>query len=107
MIDEEPAEATAARGAIAGGWVDFDVLARNAAAGAHAAMALRAALPEAIILSEPDRRPAWERAGLHLLHCRAFMLGSSVADTRAALEEAVERVCGSAPQSRARVSFRD
>jgi hypothetical protein len=76
----------------AGSWVFFDVLARDAASGAHVAMALREAVPGATIRSAPDASSSPEEPRPHLLHCRASMPASSVEQTRAVLTAALATV---------------
>jgi len=60
-------------------WVTFDVVARDAAHGAHAAMRLREQLPAAMIYSAPDRSPSDDPTRPHLLHCHACAAGTSMA----------------------------
>jgi hypothetical protein len=76
----------------AGSWVFFDVLARDAASGAHVAMALREAVPGATIRSTPDASPSAEEPRPHLLHCRASMPASTAEQTRAVLAAALATV---------------
>ena len=76
----------------AGSWVFFDVLARDAATGAHVAMALREAVPGATLRSAPDASSSQEGPRPHLLHCRASMPASSAEQTRAILTAALATV---------------
>jgi len=76
----------------AGSWVFFDVLARDAATGAHVAMALREAVPGATIRSAPDPSTSQEKPRPHRLHCRASMPSSTAEQTRALLTAAFATV---------------
>jgi hypothetical protein len=91
-------------------WVFFDVLAPDAASGAHVAMSLRTLLPGATIRSAPERSPSTDERRPHLLHCRAAFAGASVAQAREAINAArprVEALAGDAASARALVVFRD
>jgi hypothetical protein len=90
-------------------WVFFDVLAPDAAAGAHVSMSLRSLLPGATIRSEPDRLPSTDELRPHLLHCRAASAGAASAQTREAIEAAmgdVEALAADGAAPRALVVFR-
>jgi hypothetical protein len=94
----------------ASSWVFFDVLAPDAAGGAHVAMSLRSLLPGATIRSEPDRSPSIDELRPHLLHCRAAFAGASVAQTREAIEAALrdaKALAGDGAPLRALVVFRE
>lgn len=86
-----------------GSWFFFDVLAHDAAAGAHVAMVLRLALPGATIHSTPATSASADKELPHLLHCRATVSGMTAEDAREALESALADV----PSSHARLAFRD
>ena len=86
-----------------GSWFFFDVLAHDAAAGAHVAMVLRLALPGATIHSTPASSASADKELPHLLHCRAAVSGMTAEDAREALESALADV----PSSHARLAFRD
>jgi hypothetical protein len=94
----------------ASSWLFFDVLAPDAADGAHLAMSLRLMLPGATIRSEPDRLPSTDELRPHLLHCRAAFAGASVAQTREAIEAALRdarALAGDGAPPRALVVFRE
>jgi hypothetical protein len=94
----------------AGSWVFFDVLARDAATGAHVAMALREAVPGATVRSTPDASPSPEEPRRHLLHCRASMPASTAEQTRAVLAKALATLAtldAHGEEPRARVVIRD
>jgi hypothetical protein len=94
----------------ASNWVFFDVVAPDAAAGAHVAMSLRSLLSGATIRSEPDRSPSSDELRPHLLHCRAAFAGASVAQTREAIEAVLREakaLAGDGLPLRALVVFRD
>jgi len=94
----------------ASNWAFFDVLAPDAAGGAHVAMSLRSLLPGATIRSEPDRSPSSDELRPHLLHCRAAFAGASVAQTREAIETALgdaKALAGNGDPLRALVLFRE
>jgi hypothetical protein len=84
-----------------GSWSFFDVLARDAADGAHVAMALRQALPGAMIHSTPAASTSVDKELPHVLRCRAAISGMSAEETREALEAALADV----PNSDARLAF--
>ena len=92
------------------GWTEFDVLARDAAVGAHVAMRLREALPGAFVRSEPDPASSGDEARPHLLHCSASIAARGSEETRRLLEEAAQpdraarrrAAAGRASSSRAR-----
>lgn len=86
-----------------GSWSFFDVLARDAAVGAHVAMALREAVPGAMIHSTPATSTSKDEELPHMLHCRAAISGMTAAETREALEAALAAL----PNSDARLAFRD
>ena len=73
-------------------WVSFDILAPDAASGAHVAMYLREELPGARIQSEPADERSGDQGLPHLLRCRAARPGSTGAETRAAIEAAIARL---------------
>jgi hypothetical protein len=87
----------------AGGWVLFDVLATDQAGAAHVAMWLRELLPGATIMSAPDAAGSGDAEMPHRLRCRAAIPGSSLAQARAALEQALREV----DEPKARVVFPD
>jgi len=94
----------------AGSWVFFDVHARDAATGAHVAMALREAIPGATVRSAPDASPSPEEPRRHLLHCRASMPASTAEHTRAVLVQALATLGAldaDGDEPRARVVIRD
>ncbi len=94
----------------AGSWVFFDVLARDAATGAHVAMALRDAVPGATIRSAPDASSSVEEARPHLLHCRASMPASAAEQTRLVLAAALatlDALDGRGEEPHARVVLKD
>src|ERR1700689_3901125 len=94
----------------ASSWLFFDVLAPDAAGGAHVAMSLRSLLPGATIRSEPDRSPSTDELRPHLLHCRAAFPGASVAQTREAIAAAlpgIDLLAGEGAQARALVVFHE
>jgi hypothetical protein len=85
------------------GWTEFDVLACDAACGAHVAMWLRDALPGAFVRSEPDPGPSDDTDLPHLLHCSARLDGTDGTQMRRLLESAVaglDAVAGAAPRAR-------
>lgn len=87
-------------------WVSFDVLARNAATGAHVAMWLRQRLPAAMIRSEPAESPSEDPERPHKLRCLACISGVTGAGTRQALEAAL-RDLDAIGESRVRVAFHE
>jgi len=85
------------------GWTEFDVLARDAACGAHVAMWLREALPGAIVRSEPDPEPSGDAGLPHLLHCSARLDAAEGPQMRRLLEDAaggLDALAGSSPRAR-------
>ena len=84
-------------------WSFFDVLARDAAAGAHITMALREALPSATIHSTPATASSPDTELPHVLRCRAAVGGRTASETREALETAIAGVF----ESNGRLVFRD
>jgi hypothetical protein len=74
------------------GWTEFDVLARDAAVGAHVAMCLREELPSAFVRSEPDPASSVDEVRPHLLHCSASIAERGSEETRRLLEEALSRI---------------
>jgi hypothetical protein len=84
-------------------WSFFDVLALDAAAGAHIAMALREALPAAAIHSTPASASSPDEELPHVLRCRAAVGGLTASETRKALEAAIAGI----GRSEARLVFRD
>ena len=89
-------------------WVFFDIVAGDAAAGAHVAMELRGRLPGATIRSAPDPSPSADELRPHLLHCRAAFAGAIDARAREALGAALSEIGALAAEDgepRARVIF--
>lgn len=89
------------------GWVDFDVVACNAAVAAGVAIWLRQHLPHAVLRSEPDPAPSGHAQRPHLLHCRMCIPGRSTAHTREALEAALAAMPWAHDASRVGVAFGD
>ena len=89
-------------------WVFFDIVAGDAAGGAHVAMELRLALPGATIRSAPDPSPSADALRPHLLHCRAAFAGATDAQARELLAAAlgeIRALVADGGEPRARVIF--